>query len=219
MQQQAAANGLKSHEAYDESHLGTPASFVPRPASASPAPLDNHHASNLTVGNILNHNSSHEKRPPKKSVSFSTLQIRTYETILGDNPSCSGGPSLSIGWRYDPTHLDATVDEYETQQSHVYGVDPLTGAREYPRPEDLVLHRVERVAILLNTGYTRQDLAESIRASNRVKNKRRQTVHNLPVAFVEERMEVVMRTLRRWVGKRQRTRHMYEEWKKREGTK
>ena len=151
----------------------------------------------------------------KKRVSFSHLQIRTYETILGDNPSCSGGPSLGLGWRYDPSHFTATVDEYEAYLAQIYG---LAEGQQYEcRPEDLVLHRYEREAILLNTGYTRQDLADSVRAINKVKNKRRQTVHNLPVAFVEERVEVAKRTLKRWLGKKERTRHMYEDWKKKNG--
>ena len=152
-------------------------------------------------------------QPKSKRVSFSHLHIRTYETILGDNPSCSGGPSLGLGWRYDPNYFTASVDDWEAHQAQVYGVtakgEPLT----IP-PEDLVLHRFEREAILLNTGYTRQDLADSVRAVNKVKNKRRQTVHNLPVAFVEERVEAVKRTARRWMWKKERTRHMYDDWKK-----
>jgi len=147
-----------------------------------------------------------------KRVSFSHLQIRTYETILGDNPSCSGGPSLGLGWRYYPSHFTATVDEYESQQARMHGL--ADGETYECRPEDLVLHRFEREAILLNTGYTRQDLADSVRATNRVKNKRRQTVHNLPVAFLEERVEVARRTFMRWVGKKERTRHIYEDWKR-----
>jgi hypothetical protein len=78
------------------------------------------------------------------------------------------------------------------------------------------LHRFEREAILLNTGYTRQDLAESVRGITKVKNRRRQTVHNLPVAFMEERLEVCRRTLRRWILNKRRTRSMYDEWKKHE---
>ncbi|KAL7479376.1 hypothetical protein ACHAW6_005109 [Cyclotella cf. meneghiniana] len=149
--------------------------------------------------------------PPRKSVSFSTLQIRTYETILGDNPSCSTGPSIALGWRYDPSHYNSTIDEYERRQSQLCrgGADP--------RPEDLVLHRFEREAILLNTGYTRQELAESVRGITKVKNRRRQTVHNLPVAWVEERMEGCTRTLRRWILKKGRTRALYDEWKERMG--
>lgn len=155
------------------------------------------------------HPPAQSHRPaPKKSVSFNALQIRTYETILGDNPSCSTGPSLGLGWRYDPSHYISTIDEYERHQSQHGCADP--------RPEDLVLHRFEREAILLNTGYTRQDLAESVRGITKVKNRRRQTVHNLPVAWVEERMEGCRRTLRRWILNKNRTRSMYDEWKRQE---
>lgn len=149
-----------------------------------------------------------------KRVSFSTLHIRTYETILSDNPSCSSGPSVGLGWRYDPYHYTATVDEYEAAQAQLYGIPP---GRTYEcRPEDLVLQRFEREAILLNTGFSRQDLAESVRSTNKVKNKRRQTVHNLPVAFVEERLEALTKCLKRWVLKKERTRHMYDDWKGRQ---
>jgi hypothetical protein len=55
-------------------------------------------------------------------------------------------------------------------------------------------------------------MVDSVRALNKAKNKRRQTVHNLPVAFVEEGMEVMKRTLRRWILNKKHTRHMYEEW-------
>lgn len=176
-----------------------PPSKAPSPAPSSEAPSD-----------------LQASRSPssKKRVSFSHLEIRTYETILGDNPSCSGGPSLGLGWRYDPAHVTATVDEYEVHLVRLHGAGP-DGCPLTPPPEELVLHRFEREAILFNTGYMRQDIADSIRAMNKVKNKRRQTVHNLPVAFIEERTEVVKKTLKRWLLKKQRTRSMYDDWKKR----
>ena len=149
------------------------------------------------------------KKSLKKQVSFSHLQIRTYETILGDNPSCTGGPSLSIGWRYNPEHFNSTVDEYESKQDNFYGGEGLR-----PQDIDLVLHRSERESILLKTGYTRQDLAEAVRKLNKAKNRRRQTVHNLPVMFFEEKAESFKRSAGRLFLSRQRTRHMYEDWKK-----
>ena len=145
----------------------------------------------------------------KKKVSFSQLQIRTYETILGDNPSCTGGPSLSLGWRYSPEHFHSSVDEYERKQDELYG-----GPEIRPLDIDLVLHRSEREAILLKMGYNQQDLAEAVRRLNKAKSRRRQTVHNLPVMFLEEKAESCKRSLGRVFLNRQRTRHMYDEWKK-----
>lgn len=147
----------------------------------------------------------HTSRQPKKkkSVSFSSLQVRTYETILGDNPSCSTGPALGLGWRYDPSHLNASVDEYERRHK-----------QSDSQPVDLVLHRYEREAILLNTGYTRHDLADSVRGITKVKNRRRQTVHNLPVAWLEERVEAGRRVLKRWILNKDRTRSLYDDWKR-----
>jgi hypothetical protein len=187
--------------------IANPKSSNEMPFKASPAPAPS---------GASPENPQEPSRPgtAKKRVSFSNIEIRTYETILGDNPSCSGGPSLGLGWRYDPTHVTATVDEFDAHLARLHGVGP-DGAPLTIPPEDLVLHRFEREAILANTGYTRQDIADSVRALNKVKNKRRQTVHNLPVAFIEERTEVVKRTLKRWLLKKQRTRSMYDDWKRR----
>jgi hypothetical protein len=35
-----------------------------------------------------------------KSVQFDSIQIREYNIIMGDNPSCSSGPPISLGWQY-----------------------------------------------------------------------------------------------------------------------
>jgi len=52
----------------------------------------------------------------KRSVSFSRLNVRHYERVLGDNPSCSSGPSISIGWKFkDAPSMD--IDAYEFRRS------------------------------------------------------------------------------------------------------
>lgn len=51
--------------------------------------------------------------PDRKHVSFSNVQVRTYELIVGDNPDCSF--PLSLGWRYqEEDTLD--VDSFEQQR-------------------------------------------------------------------------------------------------------
>jgi len=49
-----------------------------------------------------------------KSVRFDNVYIREYETVLGDNPSCSCGPPISLGWNYDDfDQKEMLVESYE----------------------------------------------------------------------------------------------------------
>jgi len=49
----------------------------------------------------------------KGNVSFDRIEIREYEQILGDNPSVTSGPPLSLGWNYYPKHHVFDVEVYE----------------------------------------------------------------------------------------------------------
>ena len=44
-------------------------------------------------------------------VSFSTIQFRWYEQIIGDQP-CFPGPPLGLGWQYDESKV-LSLDDYE----------------------------------------------------------------------------------------------------------
>lgn len=53
-----------------------------------------------------------ESRKTARSVKFSTIEIRKYNRILGDNPACTSGPPTQLDWGY--TSLPSkTLDEYE----------------------------------------------------------------------------------------------------------
>ena len=115
-----------------------------------------------------------------KNVSFSTVHVRRYSTILGDNPSCTNGPSLSIGWEYeDEGAFD--VDGYD---------------RAVPSsPADLLFSREERESILTRLGYSNKEMTDSIRLLIKSKNQRRQTVNNLRA----EGFETILQSARRKV--------------------
>jgi hypothetical protein len=49
---------------------------------------------------------------PNFSVIFDSIIIREYERVVGDNPSCSRGPPISIGWSYVLAH-QYPLDDYE----------------------------------------------------------------------------------------------------------
>ena len=46
------------------------------------------------------------------TVRFKTIEVREYERIVGDNPSCSKGPPISIGWGYI-IHRHYSINDYE----------------------------------------------------------------------------------------------------------
>ena len=124
-------------------------------------------------------------RKPSR-ISFSTIEIRFYDRILGDNPSCSNGPSLSIGWNYDVDNvIRLPLDKFEYMRS-----DRLDG------PE-LVISRIEREEMLEELGYKERDIAEAVRSNIRAKNQRRQTINNLSVMPVEEIIEKASRKMKR----------------------
>jgi hypothetical protein len=57
-----------------------------------------------------------EGKGHKKSVSFSSLEIREYEVVIGDHPCCSRGVPVSLGWEYSEAG-PLNLDEYEEGRS------------------------------------------------------------------------------------------------------
>ncbi len=51
--------------------------------------------------------------PNRRSLSFSTIEIRSYNQTIGDNPSCSKGAPISLHWSYDPQHQTYSLDKYD----------------------------------------------------------------------------------------------------------
>jgi len=140
-------------------------------------------------------------------VKFSTIEVRQYERILGDNPGVSHGPPLSIGWEYyEERTICVPVDEYEYY--HVNCEDL----------SDVVLNRYEREAILHDLGYDEIEIAKIVRQNYKLKKKRRQTVNNLPNMQVEQVVESAKKSLIRMLtfsAKEQRSsKTMYRKWKK-----
>lgn len=82
-----------------------------------------------------------ESNAHSKSVRFDTVEIRECPYVLGDNPSVSAGPPLSIGW--DPQdEFTVGFDEYE--------------AGKPTRPRDIYEMRFDetlRLLILQSSGY------------------------------------------------------------------
>jgi hypothetical protein len=119
-----------------------------------------------------------------RSVSFVEVKIREYERVLGDNPSVTSGPPLSIGWRHSPTPLIMSLDDYES------GKGSPRSSSEY-----LVPKLVREAMLREHADVTRRDMVNAVRAVQKEKAQRRKTVVNLGMAATEERIEGVRRKM------------------------
>jgi len=119
-----------------------------------------------------------------KTIKFHNIEIREYARTLGDNPSCSSGPPVSISWDYKALKA-MTIDDYEETRP----------ARRTQM--EMVLPRKLRSEMLKRDWQiTQRQIAEAVRRNVKIKNQRRTTVNNLGKA---SKMEVVMESLNRKV--------------------
>ena len=51
-------------------------------------------------------------RRTASTVSFKAVEIREYDRAIGDNPSCSSGPPISLDWNYSENPA-VCINEYE----------------------------------------------------------------------------------------------------------
>jgi len=133
------------------------------------------------------------------SVSFDTLEIRDYERTLGDNPSCSCGPSLTFGWRPSGSSV-LPLDDYE--------------CRRPPRrhSSQMVMPRSVREEMLLDCGCTWTEIMTAVRGNNLAKGRRQHTLNTLGMHRVQEIAQSARRKFRRlFVGRAER--RVVEEWK------
>jgi len=133
-----------------------------------------------------------EKGRSKSAVSFDHVNIREYERILGDNPSCTTGPPLSIGWRFSPNPMVISVDDYED------------GKGDIPRYKSqfLVPKAIREKMLKEHTGVSRREIVNTVRSVQKQKSQRRKTAANLGMQDTEEKLEALRRSMQRAMGKR-----------------
>jgi hypothetical protein len=92
---------------------------------------------------------SNRRRRNGLSVSFcSTMTVQLYATILGDNPSTSSGPPLSLGRAVGPPVTLPLLNDNES----------LSSGPPRATLSDLIIPRHCREQLLLALGYTQDDL-------------------------------------------------------------
>lgn len=102
----------------------------------------------------------------RKRVSFDKISIRQYPIELGDNPSCSKGPPLTIGWISDE-FVEIDIDDYELSRP-----PRLIGGQ-------MIIGRTEREKILLHQGHHLSEIREVVEEINRCKRSAKITKSRL----------------------------------------
>ena len=107
-----------------------------------------------------------------KKVSFSEVEFREYGIILGDNPSCSHGPPIALGWDL-MNSFSLPLDEFERISS-----DKRRSLKE------LLLPRHVRERLLLELDYSRSEIREvtienTLIREHRKRNAKKPHLHRL----------------------------------------
>jgi len=110
----------------------------------------------------------------RSSVQFGSLTIRSYEVQLGDNPSCSNGAPVSIGWRYNELN-PICIEKYEAWME-----DKRRSRHEFHLP------RSQRESILLDYGYSRNQMTQATKEVAKIKKQRRASLKTTPITRLQE---------------------------------
>ena len=85
--------------------------------------------------------SPNTRRRNKRCIAFGRLEIHEFPIILGDNPSCSDGAPLTIGWNR-VHHIAFDMEYYETY-------NPSEGRRRKDKMKLSVTERYEMYVIMM----------------------------------------------------------------------
>ena len=117
-----------------------------------------------------------ERDPALRSVSFNELTILEFAVIVGDNPACFRGPSLSMSRKHF-SKVSMLLNEFEEMRP------PRRCAKE------MVMPVATRQEILRQAGYARKEIIELTKPANIVRAQRRKTKASLSFSPIHELSE------------------------------
>ena len=123
----------------------------------------------------------------RNNVSFSSTSIREYPVTLGNHPSCSHGPPLSLGWEYFEDEHTLPLEKYEETRS---------GSRK-KHCYELLLSGSDRTSLLVDVvNVDANEIEEAIEGVQRVQKQRRATDMFSEFSAIEEFFEGVGRAVK-----------------------
>mmetsp|Transcript_16999 Transcript_16999/g.25383 ORF Transcript_16999/g.25383 Transcript_16999/m.25383 type:complete len:295 (+) Transcript_16999:87-971(+) len=103
----------------------------------------------------------------KRSIKFDKVTIREYEVTAGDNPSCSSGVPIALGWKYNPVDKEVAIDEYEKCNATRGNSNAIQLSAE------------DRYTMLAIHGVPNSQITEAHEECQRVQKERRETINTL----------------------------------------
>ena len=135
----------------------------------------------------LVHSDTQPTKQRQRTVCFESVQIRSHEQTLGDNPSVSYGPPISLDWNFQDDE-PRCIDDYDTNR----------GTRKAFK--DLGLNHYHRMNLLEHfCGHSKEELKAAQRTADRDKFKRAVTKYFLPMQKLEDAAESGLRKTKRIV--------------------
>jgi hypothetical protein len=123
----------------------------------------------------------------KRNVSFGSMKIREFNIAISDNPCCSYGPPIGLSWEYQEQE-EVPLETYEATRE---------GNRR--QGHSLLLSFYERHFMLIKQGgYSKKEIKETMKEVERVKRDRMVTDLFLPASPLDETMEHVMDTVKKF---------------------
>lgn len=129
----------------------------------------------------------------KRNVSFGSMKIREFNVAISDNPCCSYGPPIGLSWEYQEME-EVPLEAYEASRE---------GNRR--KGHSLLLSFYERHFMLIKQGgYSKKEIKETMREVERVKRDRMVTDLFLPASPLDETMEHVLDTVKKYFHRPQK---------------
>lgn len=120
-----------------------------------------------------------------KTVRFSTVLVREYPMILGDNPSVSSGPPITIDWKYFSESI------WDIECHYLKTLDHRRSTRE------MKMTRIFREKLLKRIGFSTCDVKEAIAEAEEIKRRRLASSRSVNFIF----MDIVKENMRRYMSK------------------
>ena len=123
-----------------------------------------------------------DQSSPKSSIKFSSVEIREYPRIVGDNPSCASGAPISIDWcHYPQQYYD--FEDFEDGR-------PESRSRSEMKIPSRIRHRM----LQSDWGCSMQSIMAAAKEAKEIQESRNKTARQSERSIkTEERMEMTCR--------------------------